>query len=61
MAKASTTATAISPLYSFENANDHIYDVKWAPTHPAIFGSVDASGKFDVYDLTPAKFKERIS
>ncbi|TPX38502.1 hypothetical protein SeMB42_g06702 [Synchytrium endobioticum] len=52
LAKGSASATTISPIYSFENADDHIYDLKWAPHHPALFASVDASGKFHVYDLT---------
>ncbi|TPX32838.1 hypothetical protein SmJEL517_g04142 [Synchytrium microbalum] len=51
-AKPSTSATTIHPIASFENADDHIYDVKWSPVHSGVFASVDASGKFDVYDLT---------
>ncbi|KAG0030526.1 hypothetical protein BGZ81_002540 [Podila clonocystis] len=41
----------VHPLYSFESADDYVYDVKWSPTHPAIFGTVEGSGKFDVWNL----------
>ncbi|KAG0340071.1 hypothetical protein BG004_006569 [Podila humilis] len=41
----------VHPLYSFETADDYVYDVKWSPTHPAIFGTVEGSGKFDVWNL----------
>jgi len=44
-------ATAVSPLYSFDEADDYVYDVKWHPSHPAIFGAVDGSGKFDLWNL----------
>lgn len=40
-----------SVLFSFEEAHDYIYDTKWSPTHPAVFGYVDGSGKFDFYNL----------
>ena len=40
-----------SPLVSFEESTDYIYDVKWHPSHPAIFGQVDGAGCFDIYDL----------
>ncbi|KAG0261721.1 hypothetical protein BG011_000748 [Mortierella polycephala] len=41
----------VHPLYSFETADDYVYDVKWSPTHPAVFGTVEGSGKFDVWNL----------
>lgn len=50
-AKPSNTAQSISPLYSFDEADDYVYDVKWHPTHPAVFGTVDGSGKFDLWNL----------
>ena len=40
-----------TPLHSFESADDYVFDVKWHPHHPAIFGSVDGSGKFDLWNL----------
>ncbi|GBE86492.1 Dynein intermediate chain 1 [Sparassis crispa] len=51
LAKPSTTANIIQPLYSFDEADDYVYDVKWHPSHPALFGVVDGSGKFDVWNL----------
>jgi len=38
-------------LYSFNDAGDYIYDVKWSPTHPALFASVDGSGMLDLWNL----------
>ena len=39
------------PIYSFKQAEDYVYDVKWHPNHPAMFGSVDGAGKFDLWNL----------
>ncbi|GAA5987501.1 hypothetical protein JCM10908_001980 [Rhodotorula pacifica] len=41
----------VSPLFSFEEAGDYVYDVRWHPLHPAVFGSVDAAGKFNFWNL----------
>ncbi|KAG8756053.1 hypothetical protein FRC14_003410 [Serendipita sp. 396] len=49
--KPSTTHTSIQPLYSFNEADDYVYDVKWHPQHPALFGSVDGTGRFDLWNL----------
>lgn len=51
LAKPSTTTQAITPIYSFDEADDYVYDVKWHPAHPAVFASVDGSGKFDLWNL----------
>nr|GAT42947.1 predicted protein [Mycena chlorophos] len=51
LSKPSTAPHGIAPLYSFEEADDYVYDVKWHPQHPAMFGSVDGSGKFDLWNL----------
>lgn len=51
LAKPSTTVQPVAPLYSFEEADDYVYDVRWHPIHPAVFGSVDGSGRFDVWNL----------
>ena len=51
LAKPSTAVNAISPIYSFDEADDYVYDVKWHPSHPALFGVVDGSGRFDVWNL----------
>lgn len=49
--KPSTVAQSIPYLYSFDEADDYVYDVKWHPSHPAVFGTVDGSGKFDLWNL----------
>ncbi|KAG8744173.1 hypothetical protein FRC10_010639 [Ceratobasidium sp. 414] len=49
--KPSTSAHTISPVYSFEEAGNYVYDVKWHPAHPAVFGCVDGNGKFDLWNL----------
>lgn len=49
--KPSTAATNILPLYSFNEADDYVYDVRWHPQHPALFGSVDGTGQFDLWNL----------
>jgi WD40 repeat protein len=51
LAKPSTTQHAVAPIYSFDEADDYVYDVKWHPAHPASFGTVDGSGKFDLWNL----------
>lgn len=44
-------SSGISPIHSFEEADDYVFDVKWHPNHPAVFGTVDGSGKFDLWNL----------
>lgn len=44
-------ANIVAPVYSFEEADDYILDVKWHPCHPAMFGTVDGSGKFNLWNL----------
>ncbi|KAI8324921.1 WD40-repeat-containing domain protein [Choanephora cucurbitarum] len=51
ISKTSTQPSVITPLYSFEHADDYVYDVKWSPTHPALFGTVDGTGQFDLWNL----------
>ncbi|KAK7062570.1 hypothetical protein VNI00_000058 [Paramarasmius palmivorus] len=51
LTKPSTAPHPISPIYSFDEADDPVYDVKWHPQHPAQFGTVDGSGKFDIWNL----------
>ncbi|CAG8466029.1 3650_t:CDS:10 [Dentiscutata erythropus] len=51
VSKPSTAPTVIAPLHSFEGSDDYVYDVKWSPCHPALFGSVDGTGKFSVWNL----------
>ena len=40
-----------APVHSFEESDDYVYDVKWHPQHPAMFGTVDGTGKFDLWNL----------
>ncbi|KAI9511562.1 WD40 repeat-like protein [Russula earlei] len=51
LAKPSTTTQTVTPIYSFDEADDYVYDVKWHPAHPAVFAYVDGSGKFDLWNL----------
>ncbi|KAI0084486.1 WD40-repeat-containing domain protein [Irpex rosettiformis] len=51
LAKPSTSANVVAPVYSFDEADDYVYDVKWHPSHPAVFGTVDGSGRFDLWNL----------
>eukprot|EP01117_Protostelium_nocturnum_P007231 TRINITY_DN2586_c0_g1_i1.p1 TRINITY_DN2586_c0_g1~~TRINITY_DN2586_c0_g1_i1.p1 ORF type:complete len:506 (+),score=173.11 TRINITY_DN2586_c0_g1_i1:525-2042(+) len=39
------------PTYSFEDASDYIYDVKWCPSHPSVFASADGTGSLDLWNL----------
>jgi len=39
------------PLHSFEDNNDYLYDVKWSPTHPALFATADGMGRIDLWNL----------
>lgn len=38
-------------LYSFEDNGDYVVDVKWSPTHPALFATADAAGRLDLWNL----------
>jgi dynein intermediate chain len=50
-ASASDASTTISPLHTFEEASDYVLDARWHPHHPALFGTVDAGSKFDVWNI----------
>lgn len=39
------------PIHSFESNGDYVYDVKWSPTNPALFATVDGGGRLDVWNL----------
>ena len=39
------------PVYSFEDGNDYLYDVRWSPIHPALFATVDGLGRLDIWNL----------
>ena len=40
----------VKPLLEIQR-EDSIYDVKWSPTKPGVFGCVDGGGKLDIYDI----------
>lgn len=39
------------PLLTFESASDYVYDVRWSPTNPGLFATVDGTGCLDVWNL----------
>ncbi|TIA87734.1 hypothetical protein E3P99_03020 [Wallemia hederae] len=39
------------PLQTFNEHTDCVYDAKWHPHHPAVFGSVDGCGEFKLWNL----------
>lgn len=39
------------PLFTFENAQEYVYDVEWSPVHPAMFACCDGDGFVEVWDL----------
>ncbi|KAF8822435.1 cytoplasmic dynein intermediate chain [Cardiosporidium cionae] len=45
------TGSHAKPLYSFENLEDYIYDVKWHPIHPAVFVCASGEGQINVWNL----------
>ena len=38
-------------LYSFENNSDYVYEASWSPVHPALFASIDGTGRLDLWNL----------
>ncbi|KAI9141122.1 WD40-repeat-containing domain protein [Paraphysoderma sedebokerense] len=51
LTKPATTLTTHSPVHSFEEADDYVNDAKWSPVHPALFASVDGTGRVDLWNL----------
>ena len=43
--------SAIPPLCSIKLADDYVYGVRWSLTHPALFGTVDVTNQFDLWNL----------
>lgn len=39
------------PLYSFEHNSDYVYDVQWSTINPALFATVDGTGRLDLWNL----------
>jgi dynein intermediate chain len=50
-ASSSSASQSLPPIYSFEESDDYVYDVRWHPVHPAQFATADGSGKFDLWNL----------
>ena len=38
-------------VYTFESAEDYVYDAQWSPTHPSVFASCDGEGNIDLWDI----------
>jgi len=38
-------------LHSFEDYSEYVFDCKWSPIHPALFATVDGSGRLDLWNL----------
>ena len=38
-------------MHTFDVFEDYVYDVKWSPTHPAVFACVDGSGTLSVWNI----------
>lgn len=43
---------ATKPLVSLEHYQDYVYDIKWAPKHPAMFATADGLGALEIHNLT---------
>lgn len=43
-------AETVAPLLEIERG-DTVYDVRWSPTKPSVFASVDGGGVLDVWDI----------
>lgn len=47
----SANVQSISPMMTFDNNEDYVFDVKWSPTNPALFAMVTGAGRFDIWNL----------
>jgi len=45
------TSKMSRPLFTFESAEDYVYDVQWSPVHPSLFAAGDGTGSVDFWDL----------
>lgn len=50
-ARQTTSDLSIRALHTFEGADDYVFDAQWHPQHPAVFGSVDGTGSFNLWNL----------
>ena len=35
----------------FDGFEEAVHDVAWSPTHPSVFGCIDAAGYLSIYNL----------
>jgi dynein intermediate chain len=49
--KASNEVVINKCIASFDSAQDYVYDVKWSPTNPSVFTSVDGGGHVNVFNI----------
>lgn len=40
-----------TPICSFEEYDDYVYDIRWSPVHPALFATVDGTGRLLIWNL----------
>eukprot|EP00741_Cyanophora_paradoxa_P014982 tig00020830_g14455.t1 len=40
-----------TPLHTFEDLGDYVFDVQWSPTHPSAFATADGTGALSLWDL----------
>lgn len=46
-----STSIPESPLLTFDYNDEYVYDIKWHPSNPSLFASVDGKGNLDFWDL----------
>ena len=49
--KIATLLQENKPLHSFEDNSDYLLDARWSPIHPALFATVDCTGRLDMWNL----------
>eukprot|EP01056_Protomagalhaensia_sp_Gyna25_P004807 Protomagalhaensia_sp_Gyna_25__4806@NODE_48_length_6292_cov_422_749400_g36_i0_p1_GENE_NODE_48_length_6292_cov_422_749400_g36_i0NODE_48_length_6292_cov_422_749400_g36_i0_p1_ORF_typecomplete_len623_score123_03ANAPC4_WD40/PF12894_7/1_3e02ANAPC4_WD40/PF12894_7/0_0003ANAPC4_WD40/PF12894_7/1e06ANAPC4_WD40/PF12894_7/0_081WD40/PF00400_32/4_9e02WD40/PF00400_32/1_4WD40/PF00400_32/0_11WD40/PF00400_32/1_3WD40_like/PF17005_5/6_6WD40_like/PF17005_5/2_6e05Ge1_WD40/PF16529_5/14Ge1_WD40/PF16529_5/0_054Ge1_WD40/PF len=52
--------SAAIPMYSFESSTEFVFDVKWAPNHPAVFATGDGGGSLCIWNLNRSWYQPRI-
>ncbi|KAI5849033.1 WD40-repeat-containing domain protein [Tricharina praecox] len=48
---AAGTSTSAQPILEFSR-EDVVYDARWSPTKPGVFGLVDGAGQLEIWDIT---------
>eukprot|EP00760_Papus_ankaliazontas_P015449 PhM_4_TR16521/c0_g1_i1/m.36851/K10415/DYNC1I, DNCI; dynein intermediate chain, cytosolic len=44
--------TMLTPLGTFSDYTEYVYDVKWSPTHPSLFATGDGNGIVSLWNLS---------